>query len=57
MTGPFLRTPGQWRAALESHPVSPALVVEQSRKGGLTLRAGNIQIHSRYNRRASSSGL
>lgn len=49
MTEPFLKTPAEWRAALAGHTISADLVLETSRTGSPTLRAGSIQLHSRYN--------
>lgn len=49
MNGPYLRTPDEWRAMLATHPVSADRVVEVGRTGSPTLRAGSIQMHSRYN--------
>jgi spore maturation protein CgeB len=49
MTEPYLRSPDAWRAALADHVVAPDRVVETGRTGSSTLRAGNIQMHSRYN--------
>lgn len=49
MSESFLKTPEQWRAALADQAVPAELVVEPSRRGGPTLRAGKIQVHSRYN--------
>ena len=49
MTEPYLRSPDAWRAALAELVVSSDRVVEAGRTGAPTLRAGNIQMHSRYN--------
>lgn len=49
MTEPYLRSPEAWRAALADHAVAPDRVVEVGRTGSPTLRAGGIQMHSRYN--------
>lgn len=49
MTETYLRSPEEWRAALADHAVAPDRVVETGRTGSLTLRAGSLQMHSRYN--------
>lgn len=49
MTEPYLRSPEAWRAALADHVVAPDREVETGRTGSPTLRAGGIQMHSRYN--------
>lgn len=49
MTELYLRSPEAWRAALADHVIAPDRVVEAGRTGSPTLRAGNIQMHSRYN--------
>lgn len=48
MDQPFLKTPETWREHLADRAPSPDLAVEPSRRGAPTLRAGRLQLHSRY---------
>ncbi len=57
MSPTYLKSPAAWREALARHVINGTIELEQSKKGGPTLRVEGVQFHSRYNPKQEAQRL